>query len=204
MTICPLVFKVQIDARLTHVTDELTAIIVLDDVLSIRERKDFLDHAVAEASSRSTPNEGLGFGEYQSMIVERILHAWERAKEWLPFHEHVVSSIELELAIYQHGAPLHADDELEEDRSRFMNFVCFLHEPPRRLTAGRIRIWEIHENEQGTVLTGRTNTVHSLQNQIVFLQSRLPYEVSPTKYFTDDIAHRLFVVRGWLRHEACQ
>jgi len=186
-----------------RVTNDLTAIIVLDDVLSIRERKDFLDYAVAEASSRHAPDEGLGLGEYQMMLAERILHAWDKAKRWLPFHEEVVTSIELELAIYKEGEPLHADDELEEDRNRFMNFICFLHEPPRRFSGGRIRIWEIHEDEQGKVLTGRTNTVHSLQNQIVFLESCLPYEVSPVKYFSDDIAHCLFVVRGWLRHAAC-
>jgi SM-20-related protein len=195
-----------------------TPLVVLDEFLVAQEwarllryvvkrRADFARSGVLDAGGDSRNDD-----QYRRSHVIYDLGNWhdtfaDRITSFLPYvfarlqtPPFPVSHFEIQLTATHAGQffRTHKDDDAVSVRSRAMTFVYYFFHEPKSFEGGALRLYDSQLDEQGHVTPGAYQTVHPMQNQIVFFPSDSLHEVLPVRCDSPEFKHARFTINGWV------
>ena len=143
----------------------------------------------------------MDLGRHQDLIVERIQKVLPLVLERLGMAEFTIAGVEAQITSSNDGDffHFHSDNASERAACRYLTFVYFFHQEPRRFEGGELRIHDARLEEGVYVSEGGYQTIVPEQNQIVFFPCPLMHEITPVKCASQRFADSRFTLNGWLR-----
>jgi SM-20-related protein len=143
----------------------------------------------------------MDLGRHQDVIVERIQKVLPQVLEKLEMEEFTIAGVEAQITSSNDGDffHFHSDNASERVAWRYLTFVYFFHQEPRRFDGGELRIHDARLEEGVYVSEGSYQTIVPQQNQIVFFPCQLMHEITPVKCCSQRFADSRFTLNGWLR-----
>jgi len=143
----------------------------------------------------------MDLGRHQDVIVERIRKVLPQVLEKLEMEEFTIAGVEAQITSSSDGDffHFHSDNASERVACRYLTFVYFFHQEPRRFDGGELRIYDARLEEGVYVSEGSYQTIVPQQNQIVFFPCQLMHEITPVKCSSQGFADSRFTLNGWLR-----
>ena len=143
----------------------------------------------------------MDLGRHQDVIVERIRKVLPQVLEKLEMEEFTIAGVEAQITSSSDGDffHFHSDNASERVACRYLTFVYFFHQEPRRFDGGELRIYDARLEEGVYVSEGSYQTIVPQQNQIVFFPCQLMHEITAVKCSSQRFADSRFTLNGWLR-----
>jgi Rps23 Pro-64 3,4-dihydroxylase Tpa1-like proline 4-hydroxylase len=174
---------------------------------TLKRRRDFAKSGVLDAGGGSRTDNSYrrsqvlyDLGDCQTMFVDRIMtflpHALARLRQ-PPFP---ISHFEVQLTATNDGQFFrkHTDNDSGSVRTRTLTFVYYFFREPKSFRGGALRLYDTQLDERGKVKAGSFQTVHPMQNQIVFFPSDCLHEVLPVKCPSRRFEDSRFTINGWI------
>ena len=195
-----------------------TPLVVLDEFLAPQEWAGLLKFALRN-NSRYASSGILGAGgeekndrDYRrSLVLYELggLQDWfaQRIQSYLP---HVLARLhmppfpiarfEIQLTATNDGQFFrqHKDDDSETVRTRALTFVYYFYREPKAFHGGALQLYDAQLDQQGNITAGPSQTVHPMQNQVVFFPSDGLHEVLPVEVPSREFADSRFTLNGWV------
>jgi len=136
----------------------------------------------------------------ENMFVDRIgsflPHILARLRQ-PPFP---ISLFEVQLTASNDGQffKKHKDDDSESVGSRAITFIYYFFREPKPFSGGALRLYDTQLDRNSAVTAGQYQTIHPVQNQIVFFPSDCLHEVLPVKCPSRKFDDSRFTVNGWV------
>jgi SM-20-related protein len=143
----------------------------------------------------------MDLGRHRDLIVERIQKVLPQVLERLGMEEFTIAGVEAQITSSNDGDffHFHSDNASERVACRYLTFVYFFHQEPRRFEGGELRIHDARLEEGVYVSEGSYQTIVPQQNQMVFFPCQLMHEITPVKCCSRGFADSRFTLNGWLR-----
>ncbi len=137
---------------------------------------------------------------FQNLFIDRIAGYLPQILARLHLPPFPVSRFEIQLTAINDGQffKVHKDDDSASVRSRAITFVYYFYREPKAFKGGALRLYDAQLDRYGNVSAGSHQTVHPMQNQIVFFPSDCLHEVLPVGCPSRDYADSRFTVNGWV------
>ena len=192
--------------------------VVLDEFLVAQEWSDLIQYAlgrgasfeksgVLDAGGASHLDEGYRrshvlyqLGACESMFVERITAFLPHVLARLRLPPFPISHFETQLTATNDGQFFrkHKDNDSDSVRSRVLTFVYYFFKEPKSFSGGALRLYDAQLDRHGKVTAGPYQTIHPVQNQIVFFPSECLHEVLAVECESRDFSDSRFTVNGWV------
>jgi SM-20-related protein len=139
-------------------------------------------------------------GHCHWLFADRIMTYLPHVLARLHLPPFPVSRFEIQLTATNDGQFFrkHKDDDADNVRSRALTFVYYFYLEPKLFKGGELRLYDTEFDEQCRFTPGSCQTIHPMQNQIVFFPSDCTHEVSPVECPSREFSRGRFTVNGWV------
>jgi SM-20-related protein len=195
-----------------------TPLVVLDEFLvaqewvgllryTLQHRDRFTDSGILDAGGNDRTDDGYRRSQVlydldycHEMFADRIMTFLPHVLARLHLPLFPVSHFEIQLTATNDGQFFrqHKDDDSDTVRSRVLTFVYYFYREPKSFRGGALRLYDTNLDQQGNVTPGDSQTIHPMQNQIVFFPSDCLHEVLPVECPSREFVHSRFTVNGWV------
>lgn len=193
-------------------------LVVLDEFLVAQERAGLLEYTLAR-SADFTSSGVLDAGgqsrtdcdyrssrvlydleDYETMFIDRIMTYLPHVLARLRHPLFPVSRFEVQLTASNQGQFFrkHKDDDSSSVSSRLISFVYYYFFEPKSFKGGALRLYDAQIDQNGRVTPGPSQTIHPMQNQIIFFPSDSLHEILPVECATGRFRDSRFTVNGWV------
>ena len=174
---------------------------------TLKRREDFAQSGVLSAGGESRTD-----GDYRrssvlydlnacrTMFVNRIATFMPHILARLRMPPFPISQFEVQLTATGDGQffKKHKDDDSESVNTRAITFIYYFYREPKPFSGGALRLYDTQLASDGTAGPGPYQTIHPVQNQIVFFPSDCLHEVLPVQVKSRDFDDSRFTVNGWV------
>jgi SM-20-related protein len=174
---------------------------------AMRRRDDFTHSGILDAGGEDRNDEGYrrshvlyDLGNHHDSFADRITAYLPHILARLRFPFFPISHYEIQLTATNDGQFFrqHKDDDSDTVRTRAITFVYYFYREPKSFNGGALRIYDAELDQRGNVAPGAYQTVHPMQNQIVFFPSDCLHEVMPVECRSRDFSNSRFTLNGWI------
>lgn len=139
-------------------------------------------------------------GGCQNLFLDRIVSHLPHVLARLHMPPFPVSRFEVQLTATNDGQffKQHRDDDSDSVRTRAITFVYYFFREPKAFRGGALRLYDADLDRRGDVSAGSHQTIHPMQNQIVFFPSDCLHEVLPVECSSREYPDSRFTVNGWV------
>jgi Rps23 Pro-64 3,4-dihydroxylase Tpa1-like proline 4-hydroxylase len=139
-------------------------------------------------------------GDCQTMFVDRIMTFLPHVLARLRLPPFPISHFEVQLTATNDGQFFrqHSDNDAGPLRSRTLTFVYYFFREPKAFRGGALRLHDPQLDKRGKLTPGAYQTVHPIQNQIIFFPSNCLHEVMPVECPSREFSDSRFTVNGWV------
>jgi Rps23 Pro-64 3,4-dihydroxylase Tpa1-like proline 4-hydroxylase len=136
----------------------------------------------------------------QNLFVDRIVSYLPHVLARLHQPPFPISRFEVQLTAINDGQffKKHKDDDSDSVHTRAITFVYYFFREPKAFSGGALRLYDTELDRHGNVSAGSHQTIHPVQNQIVFFPSDCLHEVLPVGCSSHEFADSRFTVNGWV------
>jgi SM-20-related protein len=203
---------------MSDIWKQRAALVVLDEFLvaqdwaqllrfALRRREHFTDSGILDESGEDKNDTGCrrscvlyDLGSWHGKFADRITAYLPHVLAKLRFPPLPVSHFEIQLTATNDSQFFHQhkDDTSETVRSRVLTFVYYFYREPKAFRGGALRLYDAELDHRGNVTAGTYQTIHPMQNQIVFFPSDCLHEVLPVECPSQEFSDSRFTVNGWI------
>jgi Rps23 Pro-64 3,4-dihydroxylase Tpa1-like proline 4-hydroxylase len=174
---------------------------------TLQRRGDFTNSGVLDAGGDSRQDDDYRRSQvlydlqhFETMFVDHIMAFLPHVLARLHQPPFPISRFEVQLTATNDGQFFrrHKDDDSDSVRSRVLTFVYYFFREPKSFQGGALRLYDAQIDERGRVTPGDYQTIHPVQNQIVFFPSDCLHEVLPVECESGRFSDGRFTVNGWV------
>ena len=135
------------------------------------------------------------------MFREKLKEVLQPALKRLGMEGFPFGEIEVQVTHSGHGDYYRMHHDADDESTRELSFVYFLHREPRAFSGGELRIFDDRDVE-GLAHAANTHLLTPRNDVLVFFPSRFPHELLPVRVPSNEFGDGRFTVNGWIHRVA--